>query len=293
MSDYFQGFSLVRGERIAVGIAYSQGMRDYMQDCLSFVFQFDMDPLVDFFGVFDGHDVFGEKVAQHLAENLGTFVLQRLLEHNYKDKVSVIQKCYLEMDKRMSALEMLVDSNGEIKGGSTAVCLWIRENTIISANTGDSRAIMSINRKAVEITRDHKPYKKIETIRIKKAGGFVTGGRVNGILAVSRTFGDYMFKRRKDLPPDKQMVTALPDVRIFEMDENLEFIILASDGVWDCLSNQEAVDFVWAKIKQNHALEDIANAMMKRCITPRKGPCGKDNVTVLICVPLRQTVTSK
>ena len=285
---YVQDYSLASGDRIAVGIAFSQGPRDYMQDCFAVVFQYDMDPSVDFMGVFDGHDIFGERVAQYLAENVSTFVLEKMLANDYKDKVAVIQKAFLDFDEHIASLKMLVDFDGEIKGGSTAVCLWIRENIIISANTGDSRAIMSINRRAVEITRDHKPYKKVETIRIKRAGGFVAANRVNGILAVSRAFGDFMFKTDKKLAKDKQLVTALPDVRIFEMDDNLEFIILASDGLWDCLSNQEAVDFVWSKIKQNQALEDIANGIMKKCVgVTRRGPCGKDNVTVLICVPLR------
>ena len=281
---------LTSGDRMAVGIAYSQGLRPYMQDCFAIVFQYDLDPQVDFVGVFDGHDVFGERVAQYLAENLSGFVLEKLIKNNYRKKISVIQQAFLDFDQHMSALPMLEDVDNEVKGGSTAVCLWIRNNTIISANTGDSRAIMSINRQAVPITSDHKPYNRKEMLRISKAGGFVAGNRVQGVLAVSRSFGDYMFKKNPDVGFHAQMVTALPDVRIFEMDQNMEFIVLGSDGIWDVLSNQDIVDLIWEQIRQNKTLEDISYSVMKRCIaspeSTRSG--GRDNVTVLICVPLKK-----
>lgn len=84
-----------------------------------------------------------------------------------------------------------------------------------------------------------------ELERIKAAGGFVNfAGRVNGNLNLSRSLGDLKYKQTKQLPPEAQMITAEPDITVNALQPDDEFFILACDGVWDCLTNQEAVDFV-------------------------------------------------
>ena len=286
--NFMEDSMYTKGDRLAVGLAYSQGLRDYMQDCFAVVFQYELDPQVDFLGVYDGHDVFGERVSQYLAEQLSTYVLRKMINNNYQNLEKIIQSAFIEFDQYMSKLKLLEDTTGQLHGGSTAVCLWIRQNTIISANTGDSRAVMSIKGKAVPITFDHKPRLATEHQRIRKAGGFVQDDRVQGVLAVSRAFGDYMFKKTKGLSLSDQMVTALPDVRVIQMDKDLEFVVVGSDGLWDCFTNQQAVDMIWKMIKQNMSLDSIANAVMKSCIAKpgSMSPVGRDNITVIIAVPL-------
>lgn len=64
-------------------------------------------------------------------------------------------------------------------------------------------------------------------------------GRVNGSLNLSRALGDMEYKQSKHLPPAEQIVTAYPDVRQLQLGSNVEFMILACDGIWDVLSNQQ------------------------------------------------------
>jgi protein phosphatase 2C family protein 2/3 len=69
-----------------------------------------------------------------------------------------------------------------------------------------------------------------EKARIVAAGGFVDFGRVNGNLALSRAIGDFEFKKSADLAPEKQIVTAYPDVEVHDISEDDEFLIIACDG---------------------------------------------------------------
>lgn len=69
--------------------------------------------------------------------------------------------------------------------------------------------------------------------------------RINGSLAVSRAFGDYEYKDHPLLPADQQLVSPEPDVYIRKRDlENDEFMVVACDGIYDVMSNEELSDFV-------------------------------------------------
>jgi serine/threonine protein phosphatase PrpC len=95
---------------------------------------------------------------------------------------------------------------------------------------------------AVALSEDHKPLQEGERARIEAAGGTVTdvGGvaRINGNLNLSRAIGDLKYKTNEGLPREAQIITAQPDVRVFELTADDRFFILACDGVWDVLSNQ-------------------------------------------------------
>ena len=83
------------------------------------------------------------------------------------------------------------------------------------------------------MSEDHKPTDAPELCRIKQAGGEVgTDGRVNGGLNVSRAIGDHFYKKNSCLPLAEQMITAMPDVRIRDISDEDEFIVLACDGIW-------------------------------------------------------------
>lgn len=72
-----------------------------------------------------------------------------------------------------------------------------------------------------------------------QAGGFVADGRVNGSLNLSRALGDMEYKRCRDLPPSEQMVSSCPDVRSLDLKRGDDFCILACDGIWDVLTEQQ------------------------------------------------------
>ena len=76
-------------------------------------------------------------------------------------------------------------------------------------------------------------------IACAQAGGFVAEGRINGSLNLSRALGDMDYKQSKDLGVAAQMVIAVPEVRTLRLESGDEFLILACDGIWDVLSNQQ------------------------------------------------------
>ena len=87
---------------------------------------------------------------------------------------------------------------------------------------------------AIPLSTDHKSDRYDERQRIEDAGGFVIWAgtwRVGGVLAVSRAFGDKLFKA---------CVIANPEIQEEEID-GADLIILASEGLWNVFSNKEAV----------------------------------------------------
>lgn len=86
--------------------------------------------------------------------------------------------------------------------GCTANVLLITKDQYYVANAGDSRSVLCRAGKAIALSEDHKPESTIEENRIKKAGGSVVMGRVNGGLNLTRSFGDFDYKTNEKLPYD-------------------------------------------------------------------------------------------
>ncbi|XP_026858347.2 protein phosphatase 1G [Electrophorus electricus] len=173
--------------------------------------------------------------------------------------------------------------------GTTAVVALIRGKQLIVANAGDSRCVVSERGKAVDMSYDHKPEDELELARIKNAGGKVTmDGRVNGGLNLSRAIGDHFYKRNKALPPEEQMISALPDVKVLTLNEEHEFMVVACDGIWNVMSSQEVVDFVNERLKadsgENRTLSSIIEELLDHCLAPDTSGDGTgcDNMTCMI-----------
>ncbi len=90
----------------------------------------------------------------------------------------------------------------------------------------------------------------------------VVMNRVDMCLALSRAIGDFTYKDR-DLPPERQAVTAFPDVSVRDRDENDLFMIIACDGIWDCLSNIECIGLLSYKISKLKSLENSKEKLYK------------------------------
>ncbi|XP_016304986.1 protein phosphatase 1G-like [Sinocyclocheilus anshuiensis] len=173
--------------------------------------------------------------------------------------------------------------------GTTAVVALIRGKQLIVANAGDSRCVVSEKGKAVDMSYDHKPEDELELTRIKNAGGKVTmDGRVNGGLNLSRAIGDHFYKRNKALPPEEQMISSLPDVKVLTLNEDHEFMVVACDGIWNVMSSQEVVDFVNERLKteagKNRPLSAIIEELLDHCLAPDTSGDGTgcDNMTCII-----------
>ena len=120
--------------------------------------------------------------------------------------------------------------------GCTGNILLITPDHFICANAGDTRAVLKNGQTAISLSFDLKPDDLFETERIVASGKKVLHGKVDGVLGVSRAFGDFRFKKNPDLAPENQAVSPFPDVLIRPRHEDDEFIVIACDGIWDCLT---------------------------------------------------------
>ncbi|KAF3774607.1 putative protein phosphatase 2C 44 [Nymphaea thermarum] len=211
------------------------------------------------FAIFDGH--LGDSVPSYLQANLFNNILQ---EPNFwTDPVSSIKNAYHLTDKYI-----LENPTRLGPGGSTAVtAIVIDGQLLLIANVGDSRAVLCDKGSAVQLTVDHEP--RTERKRIEKRGGFVTVlpgdvPRVNGQLAVARAFGDQNLKAH---------LSSEPDVKRVSLDQGIEFVVLASDGLWKVIENQEAVDLV-------RAIKDPQTAA-KRLTTEALNRKSKDDISCI------------
>jgi protein phosphatase 2C family protein 2/3 len=136
----------------------------------------------------------------------------------------------------------------------------------------------------VDLSADHRPNSDTERSRIHAAGSSVSEDRVDGMLAVSRAFGDFEFKQAKNMPPQSQAVTCFPDIVSLDLNPEDSFIIIACDGIWDCITSAQAVAFVKSKLQNEGDVVAAAEALIDMCmaeIVPDDG-IGTDNMSVTI-----------
>ncbi|KAJ3114459.1 Protein phosphatase 2C 2 [Phlyctochytrium bullatum] len=245
---------------------------------------------ISFFAVYDGHG--GAMVAEYSGKHLHRYIAmdKEFGLENYRE---AIKNGFLKTDEELKRDPVYNNS----PAGCTAVTALITEDwRLFCGNAGDSRAVLSRNGRAVALSSDHKPQNTDEIRRIKEAGGFVEFGRVNGNLALSRAIGDFEYKQRHDFPPERQIVTADPDIVEEKIQpENDEFVVIACDGIWDCMSNQEVVDFIRLKVAAGLTLGEVAEELMESCVADDLDhqTVGADNMTVLIVAILDGVTTTE
>ncbi|KAF3793713.1 putative protein phosphatase 2C 10 [Nymphaea thermarum] len=217
------GFSLVKGKA-------SHPMEDYHVAKFVRVNGHELG----LFAIYDGH--LGDSVPAYLQKHLFNNILEE--EEFWSNPQLSILRAYEKTDQAI-----LTHSPDLGRGGSTAVtAITVDGQKLWIANVGDSRAVLSSSGNAVQLTTDHEPNTERGSIETK--GGFVSNmpgdvPRVNGQLAVSRAFGDKSLKSHLRSDPDIQHV---------DITGSVEFLVLASDGLWKVMNNQEVVDFA-RKIK--------------------------------------------
>ncbi|KAK3425837.1 hypothetical protein EUGRSUZ_B00026 [Eucalyptus grandis] len=202
------------------------------------------------FAIYDGH--LGHRVPAYLQKHLFLNILKE--EEFWVDPNRSISKAYETTD------QAILSNSSELgHGGSTAVtAILLNNQKLWVANVGDSRAVLSKKGKAIQMTTDHEPSKERDSI--ENLGGFVTKmpgdvARVNGQLAVSRAFGD------KGL---KSHVRSDPDIRSTDVDAYTDVLILASDGLWKVVKNQEAVDIARSVRDPQKAARRLTNEALRR-----------------------------
>ena len=200
---------------------------------------------------------------------------------------------YSKNSPKTSMAAMMRNGNSEIANttGCTACVALITKNKIFVANSGDSRAVLCKGGKAFDMSEDHKPENPKEKARIEKAKGFVEDNRVNGVLNLSRSLGDLEYKKNPDLKPHEQLVISQPDIKEEEIKADADFLIIACDGIWDCLTSQKACDYVKDKIskaspskssqKLGSIIETMLDSILATDVASSQG-IGCDNMSCII-----------
>ncbi|KAI3439041.1 hypothetical protein D9Q98_001451 [Chlorella vulgaris] len=262
------------------GSAQAKGMRPYMEDRHTIINSYEPRTSLGkavqdgvfraYASVFDGHN--GASAAEHAADRL----------HHVLAAETALRTCtgegppasVLQEEERVGAAlvhafeavdrEIMTRCRVEgTKGGATGLVLLRLGNQLYAAHCGDTRAVMSRNGEALRLTEDHKPNLPRERKRVEGLGGRVDfarcwrvivdpgGGRPASGLAVSRSFGDPDFKEPLHL------VTATPDVIRERLQPGDDFVILASDGLWDVMSDSDACNVVRRHLQQSGAPRQI------------------------------------
>lgn len=259
---------------IRYGVSAMQGWRMEMEDAhvcnTTFAFK-DWS----FFGVFDGHA--GPKVSQYCAQHLLDSILECTSSEPGKETSAEtvkkgIHKGFLKLDEKLKSLPQC--ASGEDRSGTTAVVVMVSPDKIIWANCGDSRGLLCRNGKVEFATTDHKPYNIDEKNRIERAGGTVMMQRVNGSLAVSRALGDFDYKRATELKSTEQLVSPEPEITVHERDHSTdEFLLLACDGIFDVMSNDEVIAYVKHHLLLTNDLAKVSSDLIDTCLNKVRCVC--------------------
>ncbi|XP_064599848.1 protein phosphatase 1B-like isoform X2 [Liolophura sinensis] len=276
------------GNGLGYGLSSMQGWRVEMEDAHSAVIGLPYGLKEwSFFAVFDGHA--GAKVSATCAEQLLEHIIANEdfrgkldvkaateIQPSLEDVQKGIKTGFLRLDDKMR--DMPEVASGEDKSGSTAVCAIVSPVHLFFANCGDSRSVLSRAGCCTFSTTDHKPINPTEKERIQNAGGSVMIQRVNGSLAVSRALGDYEYKNVQGKGPCEQLVSPEPEIFVMDRSQDDEFLILACDGIWDVMTNEELCDFVRSRLKLTSSLEQVCNMVVDTCLY--KG--SRDNMSIVI-----------
>ena len=303
-----------------------QGWRKRQEDAHISALSLGDEKKIDVFGVFDGHG--GKEISKFVSEhfideltknnNLNTDMTQALKETFIKmDEIMQTPKSIEEIKKyarlskeeddkqtkneppnsQMALLSQIMGQKDPeandifMRTGCTACVLGVDEGKkkLFFANAGDSRVVMCKKGIAEAMSEDHKPELETEKTRIYKADGWISEGRVKGNLNLTRGFGDLEYKQNKNLKPEEQMITANPDIKVIDFSSDIDFVIIGCDGIWDCLKNQEACDFVSKKLKEksnikiSQIIEEMLDTIVAKDLYNESG-VGCDNMTCIVVV---------
>ncbi|KAG5233108.1 hypothetical protein OIU77_004550 [Salix suchowensis] len=252
-------------------LASKKGRREIMEDGYGTIIDILGDAKQAFFAVIDGHG--GRAAAEYVAENLGKNIVKGLQNVGCKEDGKLeeaIRGGYLVTDS-----EFL--SQG-VSSGACAASVLLKDGELHAANVGDCRVVLSRNGIADVLTNDHRVSREDERLRIENSGGFLhcRNGiwRVHGSLAVSRAIGDRHLK---------EWIISEPEIKRVPLTSDCQFLIIASDGLWDKVNEQEAVDVI---LRENNSVESC-----KKLVDKSFSRGNMDDITVMV-INLQNFVTN-
>mmetsp|Transcript_22661 Transcript_22661/g.89655 ORF Transcript_22661/g.89655 Transcript_22661/m.89655 type:complete len:1045 (+) Transcript_22661:264-3398(+) len=222
-------------------------------------------PNYSFFGVYDGHS--GKFGSVYTRSQLISQIFRHPDFHTEPDKAFV--DAFTLTDKLINDIE----ERENFDCGTTAISCCIRDHKeMLISNVGDCEGFTCRAGQPVRMAVAHRPSDEDEKARIKALGGAVVWfgtWRVNGMLAVSRSLGDNSVKN---------LVIATPDTSRLEVTDEDEFLVCASDGIWDVLDFPGAIEIVYNTLREGKGRKACCNEICQEAL--RRGT--KDNVTVVV-----------
>ncbi|KAJ6741891.1 PROTEIN PHOSPHATASE 2C 27-RELATED [Salix viminalis] len=255
------------------------GSRHYMEDthvCISdladkFGYNLLSEHAISFYGVFDGHG--GKSAAHFVCEHLPRVIVK---DADFPVKLEkVVARSFIETD---AAFEKSCSLESAHSSGTTALTAMIFGRSLLVANAGDCRAVLSRGGVAKEMSEDHRPCCIKERTRIESLGGFIDDGYLNGQLGVTRALGDWHLEGMKKTGDKSGPLSAEPELKSVILTKEDEFLIIGSDGIWDVYSNQNAVDFVRKRLQEHNDVKQCCREMVGEAIRRE----ATDNLTVVI-----------
>ena len=246
----------------------TRGKRNYMEDVDFAVTSIKvgepssknghMGRKISIYGVLDGHG--GKGCAEFASEDIPARISSLLRVG--KSCPDALFQAFQDAD-----CDYMAQSDGERSGSTAHVMVYDQLcNVLYSGNTGDTRAVLCRNGgTAYELSYDRKATDPEEVARVGAAGGFVANGRVMGSLAVSRALGDMALKPQGGNAKPGVLIPD-PELSCFYPVQSDEFVIIATDGLWDVMSSQAAVDFVREKLDSEGFIGNTLNASIFVCI---------------------------
>lgn len=299
--------------RVQVGVAAAQGARAYMEDRFSVIERLfdgldDPDCSPSLLAVYDGHNgaMAADYATTRFRELLGTDEFLRDVSRRTKqEKLSEddMTKIQLLMCEAFAVLDdevLEITMSKNKRDGSTVLLGLLVGGKMFIANLGDSRGVWSkADDEVVRVSVDHKPDLDEETKRVEEAGGKVifsgcwrvAHDEIPLRLAISRSLGDHPLKTNLPLSCSAPLVSVTPDIQVIDVGGEDEFLVFASDGLWDRLSDDDAAQLVRQKVEQfkesaptasgattKEALQFAADALVESALKKRS----MDNITAMV-----------
>ncbi|KAJ4775941.1 Protein phosphatase 2C-like protein [Rhynchospora pubera] len=205
------------------------------------------------------------------------FPLHSSPPHDYIHSLHTsLTRAFLHADLAMSRHPSVSPSSG-----TTALTALLFGTLLLVANAGDCRAVLSRNGTALDLSHDHRPSHAPERHRVLHCGGFVDDGYLNGVLSVTRALGDWDIKcpHPHNTPcSTPSPLIADPEFNHTTLTPHDEFLIIASDGIWDVLSSQQAVSIVRRGLRRHDDPDRSARDLAMEAL--HLNTC--DNLTVIV-----------
>jgi len=226
------------------------------------------------FGVFDGHG--GRHAATFCMTHLPiNFAMH--LRHLPDNIPLALERAFLQTDFDWAVRQARLAPEARDESGACAAIGVCFGEKLYVAHAGDVRVVLSRNGQATPLTRDHTPRDAQEYARLRRLGVDVSDEfRVNGDLAVSRSFGDLSRESCRKL---YNGVICRPEVIERNLEQMDEFLIVACDGIWDALKNDQAVRIVRDQLRRENDAQLAAEALVRYV---EKSGRSSDNLSVVV-----------